>query len=78
MALDVQKDNRYFRTPFMQKSVLFLFQKVVFITSSIEQLNIEWLRIAKNQFVFFVFIFLDVIVFIALLYTVMLFEQNVL
>jgi hypothetical protein len=55
MALDVQKGIRYFRTPFMQESVLLLFQKLVLIASSIEQLNIEWLAIGNKQFVFSIY-----------------------
>ncbi len=65
MALDVQKEIRYFRTSFMQESVLLFFQKLFLIASGIEQLNIEWLAIGKKQFVCFVCIVLDLIVFMA-------------
>jgi hypothetical protein len=48
MALDVQKEIRYFRTSFMQESVLLFFQKLFLIASGIEQLNIEWLAIGNE------------------------------
>jgi hypothetical protein len=41
MALDAQKEIRYFHTPFMKENVLLLFQKLVLITWCIEQLKID-------------------------------------
>ncbi len=49
MALDAQKEIRFFRTPFMQESVLLFFQRLFLITWSMKNSELSGWKLETNN-----------------------------